>query len=1711
MSKGLRLFIVITALLVFGMLSNDVGSADHAAAAGSTEAGETLTIENGVLSVLLDRQFPRVIEYEWGSTGKIMHGQDEKLTQVKINSKLYTPIVSYTNEIDHVNYRLNFTDADLLGVVIHLKFKVNDNVLEMNVTDIIDPNQVVRYLEFPNHGLISIRSTQPGAAVSYNSNFVNGDKFIQAADRPADSAPVKVGHVILNTSELAASIESDMTSQYNYLQTKQKGSYKETVVWNIDFMYRGPDKSVTQLPWVKIAITDDANHDGLLNWQDGALAYRDIMDPMIGENVAQKTIAVNILLNYWGRQSWTWENGLDYVKRQALATDNFPQLMLVKGSHRQYGDGWPSYADNNPLLGGNDQFRWLIEEAGKYNVTVGTHTNSVEAYPESPLYEETPKYNGGVWDLVDRGGTAVDAIEYWSSGLLDERYEAHKEEFPSMKFQYLDVSSGRWDGKEARWTTFKTLQKFKEMDWTYFTEMYLGYVNYTLNSEATNALSPKYMSWVHTYFYGEEKNGGNHGNSDIRRFIINDQAIYEAGSKDYQNVLGAGYQKSYGTLGWSESQKTVDGAVSEFWQHTLADTYLKNFQITSIIRDAANHNYLTAEFKDGVKSVFDGTKRSISKHGVLYATLNDDIQEIFIPWDAKTEEKIYTYSTNGGEKTWTVPVSWKDVTDVNLYRLDETKGKTFVSTIEVEDGKVTIPYDAKQGYVITKELVEQTPILWGDGSIIKDANFNSNSMNIWKASNPLKVAIGDDVVKGNYYLNIAGEEHASQDISQLEAGRSYVISALVRHNGAGKGVLEIDLGDRVISSESLGYHSKTIMGNVFDGWEQLKVYFTASEADAVVRLKGIEGQGSIFFDDVRIYEEDNPYGSNGHYYHEDFETTHSLGGFVHENASLARLAYANNGTNGKVQLNGDMTLMLGGRNNSKIKTLPGLMKLKPNTGYDLSFMYKSSYGPSNGWAYSIYSESTGKKLVNKYLSSYDGQKVTEKVSFKTDAAEDYILVVDNVFAESTNKADLILDDIILDLNPNVLTNPPLQPDNFYEDEYVLVEAEDALLGGSATITQDGAASGMGAVASFEAADTLTFKYMSGGHQLNLKYKNTSSDAQTMDLFINGQAAGRVSFEATDGAYETKEVLVTMPNAATIELVAVQADDLAIDLISVMPTYEAELAERTGYTGEIADAGASGGKMVWINDINRNNSGLTFTIKSEATDLVIRYTNEKAKDRLLDIYVNGLLVKEKVVFPYTGPVAGGKFVYNNLSIRLDLAKGDKLQLKAPVGEANVAMIDYISTKIDESLFVQEITVNQTEWTLNGEANVQIIATVRPENAVNKQLVWSSDQPNVAVVNQGLVSPVGIGTANIKISTADGKVSTTVKVIVKELPIRYKVEAESGTRTNSGTAGTTKGAAGETFIWMNSVNWQTGKVEEASWTYVVEQDGDSLILNYANQLSRNRYLDIYLNGQVVVENKVFPQTGAQIIGADIEIPIALKKGDILKFMAPMGLSDVAMIDYYTIVKGQVVEEDIEKPVTTAHIAQDQPGIVNNWYTSNVTLTLTAGDEGSGLKLTEYRLNGGNWQTYSEPVYLSEEGLFDIQYRSVDKSDNVEEAKSIAINMDKSKPILQIISDKTHIGPPNHKMIPIQMSVIAEDSGSGAAEIKLVAITSNEADNGTGDGNTEEDIQDAEFGTYDTSFLLRAERTGGGGGRVYTITYSVADRAGNMTLNSVEVKVA
>lgn len=93
-----------------------------------------------------------------------------------------------------------------------------------------------------------------------------------------------------------------------------------------------------------------------------------------------------------------------------------------------------------------------------------------------------------------------------------------------------------------------------------------------------------------------------------------------------------------------------------------------------------------------------------------------------------------------------------------------------------------------------------------------------------------------------------------------------------------------------------------------------------------------------------------------------------------------------------------------------------------------------------------------------------------------------------------------------------------------------------------------------------------------------------------------------------------------------------------------------------------------------------------------------------------------------------------------------------------------------------------------------------------------------------------------------------------------------------------------------------------------------------------------------------------------------------------------------------------------------------------------------------------------------------------------------------------------------PANHKYVDVEATVSVSDNFDTDPTILLTSVTSNEPDNGKGDGNTTNDIVIVD----DFSFMLRAERSGSGGGRVYTIEYLAVDDCGNSTTASTEVAV-
>jgi hypothetical protein len=75
-------------------------------------------------------------------------------------------------------------------------------------------------------------------------------------------------------------------------------------------------------------------------------------------------------------------------------------------------------------------------------------------------------------------------------------------------------------------------------------------------------------------------------------------------------------------------------------------------------------------------------------------------------------------------------------------------------------------------------------------------------------------------------------------------------------------------------------------------------------------------------------------------------------------------------------------------------------------------------------------------------------------------------------------------------------------------------------------------------------------------------------------------------------------------------------------------------------------------------------------------------------------------------------------------------------------------------------------------------------------------------------------------------------------------------------------------------------------------------------------------------------------------------------------------------------------------------------------SVTVTLSAADNLSGVAKTEISLDGGStWQSYANPVTISQDGKYTVSYRSMDNAGNAEEVKTIGFNLDSTAPTITV----------------------------------------------------------------------------------------------------------
>lgn len=187
-------------------------------------------------------------------------------------------------------------------------------------------------------------------------------------------------------------------------------------------------------------------------------------------------------------------------------------------------------------------------------------------------------------------------------------------------------------------------------------------------------------------------------------------------------------------------------------------------------------------------------------------------------------------------------------------------------------------------------------------------------------------------------------------------------------------------------------------------------------------------------------------------------------------------------------------------------------------------------------------------------------------------------------------------------------------------------------------------------------------------------------------------------------------------------------------------------------------------------------------------------------------------------------------------------------------------------------------------------------------------------------------------------------------------------------------------------------------------------------------------------------------------------------------------------------------------TAVAGPDQAAECASHAGSTVTLTAAGSADSDGqITLYEWFESGKRIAIGPTPTVTLAYGVHTILLRTTDDDGGTNDDVVVVDIRDTQAPTVAMVVSPTRLWPPNHTMHVVARGASASDVCDPAPALRF-AITSDEPENGLGDGDTAPDWAVQAAGASVADVLVRAERSGLGNGRVYTIIATATDRAGN-----------
>lgn len=370
----------------------------------------------------------------------------------------------------------------------------------------------------------------------------------------------------------------------------------------------------------------------------------------------------------------------------------------------------------------------------------------------------------------------------------------------------------------------------------------------------------------------------------------------------------------------------------------------------------------------------------------------------------------------------------------------------------------------------------------------------------------------------------------------------------------------------------------------------------------------------------------------------------------------------------------------------------------------------------------------------------------------------------------------------------------------------------------------------------------------------------------------------------------------------------------------------------------------------------------------------------------NIYVGDEIILSANILPST-IIPNLEWSSSNPSVAAIETSTGRLKALAPGATVITATNNGVSGKLTlvvNEIYAESISLDQTQVTLKTGESVTLKATVSPANVTYPYVIWETSDPAVAVVAEGVVTAIGVGSANIKASC--GGYTSNCIVTVDPIPVESIVLTPNnatlkiGQSLQIGASVYPENATDKTITWTSTdntvatvslegeiyaiskgsanINAIINNVQATCVVTVEEIAADELIINYSaitmnvggvQQLTATIYPDNTTN-----QNIIWTSSNEEVVTVVNGLVSALSVGEALVTASNGDKSATCLVTVEPILAQQVILQESSITVNVGSLyaltgivlPQDVTDATIVWNSLNEEVAAVAGGIVRGL---------------------------------------------------------------------------------------------------------------------------------------------------------------------